>query len=83
MEFDNEKLKDTLEHARVNYWTVTIICSVFLSLLINKITLLEVDIVAVIYFVFFLSTGFGALKLSNWVESIKKEIIRNNSYQRN
>ncbi len=83
MEFDNEKLKDELDHARVNYWTVTFICSVFLSLFINKLIRLELDVITLVYFTIFIFIGFLTLKLSCWVESVKKEMIRNNSYQRN
>jgi|GEM_PF-3003471 len=82
MEFDNEKLKDTLDHARVNYWAVTFLCSTFLSLLINKLILLEFDVITLIYLTLFIGLGFGSIKLSRWVESVKGEIVRNNRYER-
>ncbi len=83
MEFDNEKLQDELDHARVNYWTVTLICSVFLSFLLDKIIALEFDDNTIMYLILFLFLAIGSLKLSDWVENTKNKIIRNNSFERN
>lgn len=83
MEFDNEKLKDELDHARVNYWTVTFICSVFLSFLLDKIVSLEFDYNTFMYFILFLFLACGSLKLSDWVENTKRKIIKISRFERN
>lgn len=76
MASNNEKLQDELEHARANYWILTVICGIFLALFLNKIRLLEIDEVVVIYSLFLLGVGYSCLKLSSYIKKLKSALSK-------
>ncbi|WP_143699713.1 hypothetical protein [Vibrio sp. ES.051] len=73
---ENEKVKHELEHARANYWILTVICGVFLSLIINKIMLLEFDAISGTYVLALIFSGNFAIKLSAYINKLKDINIR-------
>lgn len=72
MTSNSEQLKDKLVHARANYWILTCICGVFLALIINKIENLDIDSAAILYIFFFFISGYFTMKLSKYIDILKK-----------
>ncbi|TBT04084.1 hypothetical protein D5E87_17910 [Vibrio parahaemolyticus] len=70
-----EKLQYKLEHARANYWILTVLCGVFLALTINKIRLFEFDGVTICYASLFFLVGYATLKLSEYIRILKGKVI--------
>ncbi|HAS6189717.1 hypothetical protein [Vibrio parahaemolyticus] len=69
-----EKLQYKLEHARANYWILTVLCGVFLALTINKIRLFEFDGVTIFYVLLFSLVGYATLKLSEYIRTLKEKL---------
>jgi hypothetical protein len=72
----NEKLEKSqykLEHARANYWILTVLCGVFLALTVNKIRVFEFDVVTICYASLFCLVGYATLKLSKYIKFLKEK----------
>ena len=68
---NQEQLVDKLEHARANYWILTVLCGIFLALTINKIRLFEFDGVTVLYVLLLATVGYFSIKLSGYIKKLK------------
>lgn len=73
MTIDQEQLEDKLEHARANYWILTLFCGIFLALVINRIIQSEYDGITVIYGTLLATIGYFAIKLSHLIQQLKAQ----------
>ena len=71
MTFNLEQLEDELEHARANYWILTVLCGVFLAMTLNKAVQSEFDGVALLYVSLLGGSGYLTLKLSQYINKLK------------
>ncbi|QMV15846.1 hypothetical protein [Vibrio spartinae] len=72
MKLDHDQLQDKLIHAKANYWILTLICGGLLALLVNKLSLLEFDGVAVCYALLFVGVSTVCVKLSAYMKKLKQ-----------
>ncbi|WEM44840.1 hypothetical protein PTW35_26685 (plasmid) [Photobacterium sp. DA100] len=73
MTLNPEQLEDKLEHARANYWILTVLCGTFLALTLNKVRLFEFDGVAALYASLLVIIGYFTLKLSEHIKQLKAQ----------
>ena len=71
MTLNPEQLEDELEHARANYWILTILCGIFLAMTLNKAMLSEFDGAALLYASLLGGSGYLSIKLSRYIDKLK------------
>lgn len=71
MTLNPEQLENELEHARANYWILTVLCGIFLALTLNKVRLFEFDSITGLYALLLAAVGYFTLRLSDYIKQLK------------
>ncbi|PSU44748.1 hypothetical protein C9J12_25980 [Photobacterium frigidiphilum] len=71
---ENEILQDQLIHVKANYWILTILSGIFLSLLLFMVTKGHFNYLTLAYGIIFGGVGYCSLIVSKHVDKIKRKI---------
>lgn len=69
-----EKLRDGLTHARANYWILTVVCGVILSLFLSEINQGANPIYVMTYSVSLAIGYYLSFELNKTIKTIKSEL---------